>query len=859
MGTAVLDETGPMPVGSGCRRLQISVICLGAILLSPVSSGLAIDESLGQYFDQLRQRGLYSIAESYAVARLSQDNLSKARRADFAIELSRTLVRHAESASANQQEELWNRARAVVDEERSRKPSAYGPLLAAQSAIVPADEAEWLRIECQLKPFDEEIANRARSRCAESIQRLMAIEQELLVPQKEKKEGADSPSSHTMRVALHQARFSLARSLRNRAELTPVDSRQRLTDLIDAETTLRKVLNAADEPIPFRAKLLLVDCDRLKGDLSRAEEKIAVLEKNVPNTGDPLLEEVAAERVRILLDRHQADAAVEIIVQVRSGKKRLTGELWFLQIRSLLALRDLATAKKNSSLADKLREEAEISLRRCDEQVGGFWSRRCHQLWDATRTADKYGPELDAIMQQARADFVAGRMELAVKGYARGEAAARAASQVDLAADLGYTRASILLQDKQFDSAATEFLRISSEYPQSPRAANAHLNAVYCLGRKYDELKTQANREKYTQALDDHLQRFAADPTADDVRYFKAQLEEQRLQATAALPLYLKIAPNHSRSAEAYAGAARCYETILVRMRERKMATDEFERTALATLQPLVPRQDAVQSAPQAEVALHLAAIQLMAEPPQFDRAEELLNRIVQTSKSIETNDPQQERWHKLRQRAESLRVVALAGGGKPLEAEKLIDSLASASPKDLLVIIDRLAPFVASPNRQRQIQYAALQLHAVEQIARHRSSLSRDVQDQLDESLARAYLASGQITKALEIYERQALAAPKDAKRQKEIATLLGDFEPRECAMLSKQCWRRVESLTKQGSSEWLAARLGVITTAVQLNETTEARKLLSLTRLLYPELGGADLKARFEAVEQNLSAGKP
>jgi tetratricopeptide (TPR) repeat protein len=645
--------------------------------------------------------------------------------------------------------------------------------------------------------------------------------------------------------------------LRNRAALTASDARQRTSDLVDAETTARKLIGNADEPIPSRAKILLVSCMRLKGEFARAEEMLVALEKGANAVDDSLLEEVATERVRLLLDRRQAPTALQLIVEIRSGRQRLTGELWYLQVRALLDMRELAVSRKNNELADSLREQAEVTLQRCDEQVGGFWSRRCHQLWEATRTAEKYGPELDAMMQQARADFLAGRSDVALKGYARAEAAARTAGQGDLAVELGYTRSSILLQEKQFELAGTEFLRLAGDYPQSPRAAAAHLNAAYCFGRLYDEQKTQSRRERYTQALDEHLERFASDPTADEARFLKAQLEEQRLQSLSALPLYLKVSETHPKSEESRAGAARCYETILIRMREKKLPTAEFERTAMTQLQKymtLLSGPEAVWTASTGEVALHLSAVYLLAEPPQFERAEGLLTQLIQTASVITDDDEFADRWKKLRQRAESLRVVALAGNGRPVEAARVIDSLAAASPRDLLVIVDRLAPFVASPNRQRQIQYATLQLRAVEQLSQHRSSLSAQEQDQLDQSVGRALLASGQITKALEIYERQATAAAKDASRQREIATLLSGFEPRECAVLAKQCWRRAESLTKQGSAEWLTARLGVISTGIQLNEIAESKKLMSLTKILYPDLGGPDLKSRFEAADRQL-----
>ncbi len=854
-------STGPMP--SDRRTIRSSLIACLIVIVGTFHTGTSncrgADESLGIYFEQLRQRGLFSIAESYAVSRLGQANLPRARRINLTIELSRTLAAHAEFASEQQQPELWKQARTVVDEERLREPtSPFAVLLSAQSAIVPAGEVEWLRLECELHPFDDTLANRTRQQAGQAIQLLSDMERDLLAPNKDKsRSDLERPATHTLRNTLHHVRLALAQSLRTRAELMPADSRDRTVDLVNAELTARKLIGAADEPIPFRASLLLASCLRLRGDLNGAEKMLALPEKGVPAGDRSVMDDLVAERVRVLLLRHQTPDALAIIVKRRSQEQRLSGELWFLQTRSLLTMRNLALAKKDVELANQLREQAEVALQRCDEQVGGFWSRRCRDLWESTQSSEKYGPELDGLMQQARSDFLGGRVEASLKGYARGELAARSAGKMDLALELGYTRASILLQEKQYESAGAEFLRLADEYPESPRAPSAHLNGAYCLGRLYDDQKTQQRRERYSETLDRHLERFPNDPSADDARFFKAYLEEQRLQATVALPLYLKVAGTHPRAAEAQAGAARCYETILVRMREKKLPTSEFEQTAIKTLRSLVPAAgEATEplSVAQSEVALHLAAIQLLAEPPQFDQAERQLQHVVDAAAKTGEADPQRDRWVRLRQRSEALRVVAMAGNGHPLEAERLIVSLAKASPRDLMVIVERLAPFVASQNRQRQSQYVTLQLHAIQLLLPHKKSLSREEQDRLEQFQARAYLVTGETGKALEVYERMATAAAKDASRQREIAGLLSEASAKECSVLAQQCWRRAESLSKQGTAEWFTARLGVISASVKLNEQAEARKLLAVTKLLYPELGGPETKKQFLELEQRL-----
>ena len=865
--------------------LAVWLLVAGVLAAGMTARGLA-DESHARYFEQLRRRGLYSLAEGYAISRLAQPSLPLAQRTDLAIELSRTLAEHAGFVSDEQQAEMWKRSSAAVDDERTRDPTnPRDALLAVQSAMVPAAEGAWLKVECELRPFDEPLAARTRQVCSTAIELLRKLDRQLSTPARDvmqtKQGGGDlrsavsagsgdprrtepaegSSLSYETRVQRQRVRFQLAVSLRNRSELWPADSRERSADLLDAEQAFRKLIGAADEPLPFRAKLGLAVCARLKGELERSHEMLTALENMEPRPADELLDEVVAERARLLLERQQGVDALARIVQTRSKRKRLTGELWLLQVRALASMRDAARQAKNQALADQLKEQSEVTLQRCDEQIGGFWSRRCRVAWESIRTAEKYGPALDMAMQQARADFLAGRIEAALKGYADAERTATASGQTDLALDLGYTRASILLREKQFESAAADFLRLAREFPKHSRAPAAHLNGAYCLGRLYEVKKTQPRREAYTAALDRQVELFATDPTADDARFFKAQLEEQRLQATAALSLYLQVNEGHPRAAEAQAGAARCYEAILVRMRERKLPTGEFEREAIEKLSRFVPsaNETVVEwTTPQAELALHLAALLLLSEPPHFGLAEPLLASVITNAGRVAEDDEQVERWKRLRQRAAGLRVVALAGSGRPLEAERLVNSLATVSPRDLLAIVERLAPFVASDDRPRRLPYVELQLRAIERLNEQRDSLSKSEQQSLDRCVGRAYLANGQLTKAVELYKRLAAEAPKDAARQREIAQQLETIDNREGVTLAKQCWRRVESSTKQGSPEWLTARLGVIATSSRLDQQDEARKLLDVTKLLYPALGGSELQTRFAEIERQLGLSR-
>jgi hypothetical protein len=62
------------------------------------------------------------------------------------------------------------------------------------------------------------------------------------------------------------------------------------------------------------------------------------------------------------------------------------------------------------------------------------------------------------------------------------------------------------------------------------------------------------------------------------------------------------------------------------------------------------------------------------------------------------------------------------------------------------------------------------------------------------------------------------------------------------------------LEAFDTAGSPAWLRTRLTVARVCLQLGEKTECEKLLKVTRILYPELGGESLKAEYAALEQEL-----
>jgi len=832
------------------------------LVLIVATTWIKADETHARYFEQLRHRGLFGLAETEAISRLADNDLPMTARTTFSIELSRTLTEHAGFATDEQRNELWQRARTTIQDLLNRDLGNPRRLaLQSQLAAVYTAEGDWLRAEHELRPYDEVLQNQAKSACTKAIDLSRAAEKQLSEPVQDAgtKKGANALSGQEVRLLLHQIRWQLGQSYRNRAELAGAGSTERTADFVEADLFLRKLIGPADEPLQSRAKLMLATCHRLKNESARAAEILTSLEKADGKAGDAVQNEIVAERVRLLIALRRPTEAAELLLKTRGQRQRLTGELWLLQVQVLIGMRQVSLEKQQDILTNRLNEQIVTAIDRCQEQVGGFWTRRCRQVWENTQTSEKYGPELDGLMQQARSDFTAGRIDAALATYATAEQTATQKGQTALAMDLGFTRASILLEEKKFEPAAAEFFRLVSQYKTHEKTPQAHLLATYCLGRLYDEKKTQPRRESYTEALDHHIKVFPNDATVNDARFLKAQLEEQRLQATQALPLYLQVDSSHKRALEAVDGAARCYETIQRRMIEKRLPTTEFEQQAIEQLTRFLhaagtPTED--WNVTHADIAMRLAAILLSAggsrRSADADRWLERIDAFV-ARKDLKPTDA--DMISNLRQRLGPLRVVTLAAQGKIADAQSLLKPY-TASPAELLMIVERLTPFVDTAKGNAQVQLAMLQLDVSERLEPQRSQLSPAEGEHFDRCYLKACLSAGQQSKALETGRRQIDQVAKDADRLRELARLFSESSNRDALQLAKQSWRRVEGLTKAGSPEWMQARLSVLQCCVRSGELDEGRKLLQVTKALYPDLGGGTLKDEYAAVERDLKS---
>ena len=863
MGFANRKHRGPRLLLAGL------IVCLfGAGRLRCAVGG---DDLSARYFEGLRSRRLFSLAEGLCLRQLARQDLAPTDKADVVLEYSKTLAEHARHEIDEERPALWKRAVQVIDEFQNADPrNPKRPFLDVQRAQVASVRGEFLQTRAELLPDDPQSARQAAAAIAAAIARFETLEQSL--DKSSRAGGMSIPyrlSTSERRRLLREVRYRLGLLLLEQGRHAAAGSPVRAAALSGAERRLQKTAFDVDAtPRAWRSQVALAEIDRLRGKRDLAGKRLNAIELKHPPPS--VLDRVTAERVRLLLDVGKAADAAQFLISDRAKRpdKRLPGELRSLKVQATIALWKLAVREQQPMLAANLLNMATIITERAEREIGGYWAYRCRLLVRRVEQTRRYGPDLAPRIRTARVLFAAGKTAAALKAYAEAADRARSLKKIELAAELDDTRASILLKQGRYQQAGELFHRLGDQKPAGRRNAPAHLLWAYCLGRLYDRQRSKARRLAYTAALTEHRERFADDPTAAEATWLLANLEESRLQWTRAIALYAQIPHGHRREPQARLGVARCYELVIDYLRRNHHPVGDWEQSAIDRLEryiSLFPPVPKPLNLFDAEVELRLARIYLNREFPEYTKADRLLERLLTASEPVgdaatrRKTKPDVRSWKSLRQNVVQLRIVSLAGQRQIDKARKLVRELSDSGPADVLAVLDGLTRAAVNVGGATRAGLGELQLQAAEPLVRRRKQLTATQQSRLDHCLAEAYAATDRSRRAITIYSQLLRTSPRDRDLLTTIADLRMKCGTSECLKAARANWQMLQSLDKPGSRNWLAARYQVTLCSYRLGRYDECRKLLTVTRLLYPDLGGRELKAMYTTLEQMVKVARP
>jgi hypothetical protein len=116
----------------------------------------------------------------------------------------------------------------------------------------------------------------------------------------------------------------------------------------------------------------------------------------------------------------------------------------------------------------------------------------------------------------------------------------------------------------------------------------------------------------------------------------------------------------------------------------------------------------------------------------------------------------------------------------------------------------------------------------------------------------AEALVAAGRRDEALTAYRKLAAELPGDAAVQRGFAALLSAGGDRASLAAALGQWRLVESKSRAGTAEWFAAKYEIAALHERLGDKKQALRVVTLLAALYPDLGGAEMKEKFEALRK-------
>ncbi|QDV48118.1 tetratricopeptide repeat protein [Gimesia fumaroli] len=862
------------PSGPRERGLCCGLACFLVVLFTAWNACSA-DDQTRSYFEGLRQRHLFGIAEGYCLERLSEERLSDTERARYTLELARTLAAHAMVANGDEQAELWNRAEKTLAQINKDHPGwADAAVFQAERARITSQKAEILFWQSKAIPHNESLKQTALAKLSQADRELLVAETQL--NQLLKKSGTFKNftvlKTATIRDTLLDFQLLIAQTKIKSADLYDKQSPQRKTSLTEAEKWLEPLSRRATTlQITWLSKLALIQCDRIAENYAAAARGIQALVKEKPPAY--LNEPIFVESIRILLSENKSQLAASQIIKYRQEHGRYSSELGYLEIDSLIQLREVALNNQQTAIAEELWQEVQTRAKYLEKTQPGYWSQRARMLVDQQHQVDQYGSGISQSLKQAQLLYSQGKLNQAIAAYDKTAKQAAEQGKTDLAFELGFTSASLQLKAKQYKQAAAQFQSLAQKYDANGQAADANLLAAWCLGQLYSQSRTKSRRLAYTTALEEVRTRFPNSKSYYEAGWMLARLEEARLQYSKALVLYSEIPDNQPKAADAHLGIARCYEQILLRLTSLNKPTGAWRAEAIDVLEKFLAgfpdRTDAAKLPSQSEIALRLTRIYLNDSPPQYRKANRLLELIHHTASrmiaqlkrnnelseaSVSQTTQQIRFWNQISNQALRLQIITLAGQGNPSAAQSLVESLETAGTDELLSVLNGVSQIDLELTPQARRELGMLQLKSAEKLASRREQLNPQQLKQLDLCLAEAYLAIDQPIRALEFYQELLKQSPQDSSLIRQVALLLERCGTKSCMRQATPKWRQLEAVEKPGTVPWLDARLHVIHTMYDSGDEAEAKKLFGVTKLLYPELGNDDLKDQYQKLQARM-----
>jgi hypothetical protein len=796
-----------------------------------------------QYLDGLRARGLFELAEKYCADRLADERIPDARRADLTIELSRTFAGHALDAPPAEATRLWRQAERVVAgfaAEHPRNPKLV--LVRLQGALAMAVEGETAReaIEGSSNP---ESLEAARGVLRGAIATLGELSNEIAGQLKRRDRapaGPDELSAPQLQSLEANVRYELARALRNQALCYRPGTADRINALSQALEALAPLPRENPRTrLDWSAALEELACLRLLGEYPGVEHNLARLEKSRPRP--EFAGQLRAERIRVALARGQVDEALS--EAGASGGQQPTGaEAQMARLEALLAGWRRAGGQRNDAEATDWQRRAVEQVRTIGRSYGPRWMGKAETLL-ARAMADSTGPQSAELLAQAAAGYYrSGQVDQALAAYDKASLRARELRQPEQAFQAAFTAATIEKERKHYRDALARYRALAAQ-PEQPKAAEAHLLAVYCAAQ-LAQAQQPPKLDEYERLLREHVAAWPDGPTSSQARTWLGRLAVHRGDWHDAVETLRHVKPADPHFAEAVETIGRAYEAWFDDLHQRGGNVGRLPDEALEWFEHVTPPRGGKPNAATRAAVLASARIWLKEVPTGALPAERMLREAL----DYDSDAP--EDW---KAAARTLLVLALAAQGKRAEADAVLKQIPRATAPDALASLRMLWDVRRRANADARLNLAGVELAAEDDLLNRRKELDAATLRTVARERAVTLAILGRQKEALAQLQTLARAFPRDGQTQEELARLLssGD-EPDLQAALTK--WSEVAVHSRPGTPRWFRAHYGLARTQLELGQVAAARATIARVASKDPQFGGDGMKRQFNQLSAEI-----
>jgi tetratricopeptide (TPR) repeat protein len=718
-----------------------------------------------------------------------------------------------------------------------------------QIGVYELAQGDLARQQSKLAPQNQDLLNEARDHLQSAIESFRQLEAETAGavkkrPSSESPSGDQPPAKQLVNL-LNTVRFRLGQALLGLAQTYPRHSADQTEAAAKAKTYFDTFTQRpSNSELTMESYLGRAECLRLIGEPADALKSLHELTK--PGTPDKYYDRYLVMRAQLQIDQRNPASARNIIDDSRKLLKAPSPEMDLLYVQSLLELARQQSRGQDDLVARQLVASALKEMDRIEKEHGLYWVTRCEILLAELAHENVLVDDLSVLVRMADGQFRRGDRAGMVKTLDRAEKLARERGDAKQSVDLMFRAASVLVQEKEHESAAERFAQIARTFPNHPTAPQAEFMVTYCLGQLYSANPSPQRLERYERSLEQHLKAFEADDTAWEVRWLLGSLRMTQRRWTEAIDLFRDIPAQHGRYVAARDQMRVAYESSLQELWQRNLAAEPVLAEAMRFLKKtLSERRPNQWKASDVSFALTLARIELAARVSRFAEAEELLNQILFGPVATDA------------ERAEARRMIiaALVGQDKFDEARRMIDTEYAGVTQELFAVVQGLEDAATHSSDSRRRQFGRLQLVATERLVREAEHLTPEQSLQAEIYLAVAYVNAGQAARADELFAKlrdRVSNNPRVLEAQAECFMQLGRYSQ------ARDLWRQTVSLLRENSPAWYRAKYFLALACLQSGDAPQALKIILVTEQLHPELGGPDWKAKFDELKARCRTGQ-